>query len=112
MGPGFRIGVGCFLGPNVVLCNDAWPRADHDGFDLEALMSGGFTAIQIEAGASIGANATILPGIRIGEGAMIAAGAVVGVDVPPKHLYHRNGDVQPIDAATPRTRMRRVRVQR
>jgi UDP-2-acetamido-3-amino-2,3-dideoxy-glucuronate N-acetyltransferase len=37
----------------------------------------------IEARARIGANATILPGVRIGGGALVGAGAVVTVDVPP-----------------------------
>jgi acetyltransferase-like isoleucine patch superfamily enzyme len=37
----------------------------------------------VKAGATIGANATILPGLTIGEKAMIGAGAVVTKDVPP-----------------------------
>jgi UDP-2-acetamido-3-amino-2,3-dideoxy-glucuronate N-acetyltransferase len=37
----------------------------------------------VKRGASIGANATILPGLTIGEGAMVGAGAVVTKDVPP-----------------------------
>ena len=41
-----------------------------------------FPQTHIEAGASIGANATILPGVTIGEKAMVGAGAVVTKDVP------------------------------
>lgn len=42
-----------------------------------------FAPVHIEAGADIGVNATILPGVRIGRGAMVGAGAVVNKDVPP-----------------------------
>ena len=44
----------------------------------------------IEQGASIGANATILPGIKIGKNAMIGAGAVVTKDVPEKAIVIGN----------------------
>ena len=40
----------------------------------------------IEEGASVGANATVLPGVTVGEGAFVAAGAVVTGDVPPGTL--------------------------
>ena len=40
----------------------------------------------IEDGAAIGANATVLPGVRIGAGALVAAGAIVTRDVPPGML--------------------------
>lgn len=40
----------------------------------------------LRQGASVGANATLLPGIEIGEGAMVAAGALVTKDVPPWKL--------------------------
>jgi len=40
----------------------------------------------IEMGASIGANATILPGIRVGTGAIVGAGAVVTKDVPQRTI--------------------------
>ncbi|MNL88314.1 dTDP-3-amino-3,6-dideoxy-alpha-D-galactopyranose 3-N-acetyltransferase [compost metagenome] len=44
----------------------------------------------IEEGASIGANATILPGIKIGQYAMVGAGAVVTKDVPEKAIVVGN----------------------
>jgi len=44
------------------------------------------TGPTIEAGSSIGANATILPGIRVGKGAIVGAGAVVTKDVPPRTI--------------------------
>jgi acetyltransferase-like isoleucine patch superfamily enzyme len=64
------IGDGVFIGPNAVLTNDRYPP------------SGKLEGPVIKAGAAIGANATILPGICIGEGAFVAAGSVVTRDVP------------------------------
>lgn len=91
MGPGFEIGNDVFIGPNVVICNDAWPRTHKEGFDYASLRTGEVVCVRIHDGASIGANAVVLPGVTIGSGAMIAAGAVVTSDVPPNHLYPRSG---------------------
>lgn len=102
IGPGFLIGDDVFIGPNVVFCNDRWPASHTRGFDQSKLRSGSVT-IQVGDGASIGANATILPGVRIGERAMIAASAVVSRDIPPDHLLTRSGDIVP---AAPTERMR------
>jgi acetyltransferase-like isoleucine patch superfamily enzyme len=65
-----------FIGPNVVFTNDRFPIRS----------KGPLNAPRIRRGASIGANATILPGVVVGRGAMIAAGAVVTRDVPAWHL--------------------------
>jgi acetyltransferase-like isoleucine patch superfamily enzyme len=62
-----------FIGPNVCLTNDKYP----------ARIKADLVGPTIEKGATVGANATILPGIRIGEGSMVAAGAVVTKDVTP-----------------------------
>lgn len=63
-----------FVGPNVTFTNDKFPRSkDHSKI---------YPKTNIKSGASIGANATILPGITIGEKAMIGAGTVVTKDVP------------------------------
>lgn len=62
-----------FVGPNVTFCNDKYPKSGNKNFKLEKVI--------VKKGASIGANATILPGITIGENALIAAGAVVTKDV-------------------------------
>ncbi|NLX49329.1 MAG: N-acetyltransferase [Methanospirillum sp.] len=70
------IGDRVFLGPHVVLTNDRYPPTG----------IGGLTGPVIEDGAAIGANATVLPGIRVGNGALVAAGAVVTRDVPPGML--------------------------
>lgn len=64
-----------FIGPNVTFTNDMMPRSKQ--YPEE------FLRTVIQQGASIGANATILPGVIVGEGAMIGAGAVVVKDVKP-----------------------------
>lgn len=63
-----------FVGPNVTFCNDKNPKSRNKNFKLEKII--------VKKGASIGSNATILPGIIIGENSMIGAGAVVTKDVP------------------------------
>lgn len=105
--PGMKIGDGVFIGPNVALCNDAWPRVGKEGwFDPGALISGDIVVTIIEDGASLGANSTVLPGRRIGRDAMVAAGAIVERDVPAAHLYKRDGSIVPIDPSRPKRRMR------
>jgi len=64
-----------FIGPNVTFTNDKFPRSK--------LYPPEFKRTLLCRGASLGANATILPGLRIGENAMVGAGAVVTRDVPP-----------------------------
>lgn len=71
---GTRIEDDVFIGPNVTFSNDLYPRSKE--------YPARFQAIKIKHNASVGANATILPGITIGEYAMIGAGAVVTKDVP------------------------------
>lgn len=72
---GLRIADDVFIGPNATFTNDRFPRSKQRVQD--------FPITFVESGASIGANATILPGIKIGRGAMIGAGAVVTNNVPP-----------------------------
>ncbi|MGY0233490.1 WxcM-like domain-containing protein [Longispora urticae] len=64
-----------FVGPNVTFTNDRMPRSK--------VYPESFQKTVVQAGASIGANATILPGVVIGRSAMIGAGAVVTKSVPP-----------------------------
>ncbi len=64
----------CWLGPNVVLTNARYPRSRRVKEELRGPL--------IRRGAKIGANATILPGVEIGENALVGAGAVVVGDVP------------------------------
>lgn len=105
IGPGFVVEDDVFLGPNVVLCNDAWPTVDKAGWDGDALRNG-FVTVRICDGASIGANAVVLPGVTVGARAMVAAGAVCGRDVPAGHLFKRDGTVVEINTAWARRRMR------
>lgn len=62
-----------FIGPNATFCNDRYPKSKNKNFKLEPIV--------IKQGASIGANTTILPGVTIGENAIIAAGAIVTKNV-------------------------------
>lgn len=71
---GMRIEDDVFIGPNATFCNDRYPKSRNKHFHLEG--------ITIRKGASVGANATILPGVVIGENAVIGAGAIVTKNVP------------------------------
>jgi acetyltransferase-like isoleucine patch superfamily enzyme len=64
-----------WLGPHVVFTNAPYPQSR----DAKATLKGPV----IRAGAKIGANATLLPGVEIGAGALVGAGAVVVRDVAP-----------------------------
>ena len=79
---GLRIGDDVFIGPNVTFTNDAVPRSKQYPDE--------FLQTVVKKGASLGANATLLPGITIGEYAMIGAGSVVTKDVPPHELWFGN----------------------
>ena len=77
---GVTLGNGVFCGPSSVFTNDLTPRA------LYPKGHENFVPTVVEDGASIGANATIVCGHRIGRCAMIGAGALVTHDVPPHAL--------------------------
>jgi len=79
---GLRIGDHVFVGPNVTFTNDFLPRSKVKPEE--------FLKTHIEHHASIGANATIVGGIRIGAYAMIGAGSVVTRSVPPHTLVYGN----------------------
>jgi acetyltransferase-like isoleucine patch superfamily enzyme len=65
-----------FLGPCVTITNDRYPIRNETNLE----------PARICRGASLGANSTVLPGVTIGEGALVAAGAVVTRDVPAWHM--------------------------
>lgn len=90
--PGTVIGRDVFVGPGAIICNDRWPRTSKDGFDFEGLQSK--PTVIVEDGASIGAGAIILPGVRVGRRAMIAAGVVCAIDVPPMTVLRRDGTLE------------------
>ncbi len=69
-----------FIGPYAVLTNGKYPIRDPE-IKLKERLAGKLVGSILRRGVSLGANCTILPGIEIGEGAMIAAGAVVTKDV-------------------------------
>lgn len=82
---GIIIEDGAFLGPNVVLTNELFPRS---GFPK------GLEKTLIKRGATVGANATILTGITLGEYCTIGAGSVVTKDVPSCALMYGNPAIQ------------------
>jgi UDP-2-acetamido-3-amino-2,3-dideoxy-glucuronate N-acetyltransferase len=79
---GLRVADDVFIGPNATFTNDRLPRSKQ--------YPDSFPQTVIETGASIGAAAVILPGLTIGAGSMVGAGAVVTRDVPPRALVVGN----------------------
>lgn len=71
-----------FIGPNVTFTNDLFPRSKNKEWKL--------TPTLVKKGASIGANATILCGVTVGENAMIGAGSVVTRNVPDNEIWVGN----------------------
>ncbi|MBC7250673.1 MAG: N-acetyltransferase [Anaerolineae bacterium] len=81
---------GVFVGPGVILTNDKLPRAINPDGTLKSDADWKVSPILVKRGASLGAGAVILPGVTIGQFAMIAAGAVVTHDVPDYGLVMGN----------------------
>jgi len=79
---GLRVGSDVFLGPNVTLTNDKFPRSKQYQESVRQTF--------IADGVSVGANSTILPGLKIGQHAMVGAGSVVTRDVPPNAIVVGN----------------------
>lgn len=71
---GVRLSDDVFVGPNATFTNDPKPRS---GRHIKPLVT------TVQRGASIGANATILPGVTVGAHAMVGAGTTVIRDIPP-----------------------------
>ena len=70
----------CFIAPCVATSNDNFAGRSKERFKY-------FKGVTVKRGGRIGVHATILPGITIGEDAMVAAGSVVTKDVPPGKIY-------------------------
>jgi acetyltransferase-like isoleucine patch superfamily enzyme len=79
---GVAIEDGVFVGPHVCFTNDKRPRAANRDGSLKNASDWVITPTLVKKGASIGANATIVCGVTIGEHAVVGAGAVVTKDVP------------------------------
>lgn len=73
---------GVFIGHGVMFTNDKSPRSLRDDGTSQTADDWKCLPTLVQKNASIGSNATILPGITIGEGAMVGAGSVVTKDVP------------------------------
>lgn len=72
---GLRVEDDVFIGPNATFTNDRFPRSKNRSAQLDN--------IHLGKGCSVGASATVLAGVTVGQHAMIGAGAVVIHDVPP-----------------------------
>ncbi|MBX5223509.1 acyltransferase [Rhizobium sp. NLR8a] len=73
---------GVFIGHGVMFTNDTYPRAINPDGSLQTEADWVLIPTLVKRHASIGSNATILPGVTIGEAAQVGAGAVVTKDVP------------------------------
>ena len=79
---GLRVGDDVFIGPNATFSNDKYPKSKR--YQPAVLQT------HIGRGASIGAGAVVLPGLRIGARAMVGAGSVVTHDVPARAIVSGN----------------------
>lgn len=79
---GVRLGDDVFVGPNATFTNDPFPRSKQ--------YPEAFLQTVVGPGASIGANAVLLPGIQVGRRAMVGAGSVVRRDVPAHAIVAGN----------------------
>jgi UDP-2-acetamido-3-amino-2,3-dideoxy-glucuronate N-acetyltransferase len=73
------IGDGCFIAPEVTFTNDNFLGRTKDRFKYHK-------GVTMMKGARIGANVTVLPGLTLGEDALVAAGSVVTKDVPARKV--------------------------
>jgi acetyltransferase-like isoleucine patch superfamily enzyme len=79
---GVRLADDVFVGPNATFTNDPFPRSK--------VYPESFATTTVAEGASVGANATILPGLTVGRRSLVGAGAVVTKDVPPNAIVTGN----------------------
>ncbi len=87
---GVTIENGVFVGPHVCFTNDRVPRAINPDGTLKVDADWEVSPIVIRYGAALGANATILPGVTIGQWAMVGSGSVVTRDVAAHQLVAGN----------------------
>lgn len=79
-----------FVGHNVTFINDAYPRATADNGSLKTDKDWVCVPTLVKRGASIGSSSTLMCGITIGENAIVGAGSVVTMDVPPNTIVIGN----------------------
>ena len=87
---GVSVEDGVFIGPHVCFTNDRLPRAINPDGSLKGADDWEVGPIRVRHGASIGANATILPGVTIGRWALVGSGSVVTRDVDDQELVAGN----------------------
>lgn len=87
---GATIEDGVFVGPGAILTNDKLPRAINSDGSLKGDADWKVSPTLVRRGASIGAGAVVLPGVTVGEFALIGAGALVTHDVPAHGLVYGN----------------------
>jgi UDP-2-acetamido-3-amino-2,3-dideoxy-glucuronate N-acetyltransferase len=87
---GVTVEDGVFIGPHACFTNDKVPRAVNPDGSVKTDADWAVSPTLVRAGAAIGANATILPGVTIGRWAMIGSGAVVTRDVADHELVVGN----------------------
>jgi UDP-2-acetamido-3-amino-2,3-dideoxy-glucuronate N-acetyltransferase len=95
--PGVVAGDDLFVGPGAILCNDMWPWRAAEEFDLDALLSGRATSVLCHERVTICAGAIVLPGARLEEGCVVAAGAVARHVVPALSILLRDGSIRELD---------------
>ena len=79
---GIRIEDNVFIGPNATFSNDKFPKSKQKPPEFQKTF--------LRKGCSIGANATILPGLIIGENSIVGAGSVVTKDVAKSSIVYGN----------------------
>lgn len=88
--PGATVEDGVFIGPHVCFTNDRHPRAINPDGSLKSADDWEIGRIVVRAGASLGANSTLIAGITVGRWALVAGGSVVTKDVPDFGLVAGN----------------------
>jgi acetyltransferase-like isoleucine patch superfamily enzyme len=81
-----RVGDGVFVGPAAVLTNDLYPRAVNPDGSPKSTQDWDAVGVTLGEGCSVGARSVLVPGVTVGQWAMVAAGAVVVRDVRPYEL--------------------------
>ena len=81
---------GVFIGPGVILTNDKLPRAINPDGSLKNDADWQVSLTLIQRGAAIGAGSVILPGVTVGEFALVGAGSIVTRNVPAHGLVYGN----------------------